>query len=82
MILTKRLKKFRETLQQTGSQKEAYRAVLSFKYQIALARFLSDASKFAKFLNTGALLMPKDPSYVNPLLFGDKRHFEISKFFF
>lgn len=77
--LNKKVRRFRETLQQTGSQKEAYKAVLSFKYGIALTRFLKDASKFANYMFTPSLLV-NSPLF--PLYFGDKRHLTLTKIFF
>jgi len=70
---------FRKTLKQTSSQKQAYMAVLSFKYGIALTRFYNDASKFASFMFTPSLLT-ETPLF--PLYFGDRRYLVISKILF
>lgn len=75
----KKIKKFRDTLQQTGSQKEAYMAVLSFKYQIALTRFYDKAGEFANFMKLGAHLKPKDPNYLKLDIFGNYRHLHFTK---
>lgn len=75
----KKIRKFRETLQQTGSQKQAYLAMLSFKYQIALTRFYNDADEFVNFMKMGSLLKPKDPNYMKLSDFGTYRHLYFTK---
>ena len=77
--LNKKIERFKETLQQTDSQKEAYMSVLSFKYQIALTRFLNDAEKFQNFMFTPSLLRS---SPLFPLLFGNERHLALTKILF
>ena len=74
-----KIKRFRETLQQTGSQKQAYIAMLSFKYKIALTKFYDDASEFTNFMMLGSLLKPKDPNYLELSIFGNYRHLYFTK---
>lgn len=74
-----KIKRFREMLHQTGSQKQAYMAVLSFKYQVALTRFYNDAGEFASFMKMGSLLKPRDPNYLNLSPFGNLRHMYLTK---
>jgi hypothetical protein len=70
---------FRETLRQTGSQKQAYMAVLSSKYQIALTRFYRDAAEFANFMKLGSHLNPRDPNYLELKVFGNYRYLYFTK---
>lgn len=74
-----KIKRFRGTLHQTGSQNQAYMAVLSFKYQIALTRFYNDAGEFANFMKEGSLLIPKNPNYLKLSAFGNLRHLYFTK---
>ncbi len=71
---------FRKTLQNTGSRKDAYMAILAFKYgKYALPRFLNDAEKFVSYMFTPTYLRI---SPLFPLTFGDNRHLVITKILF
>jgi len=77
--LNVKINMFRKTLQKTGSQKDAYMAVLSFKYDIAFKRFLSDANRFVSFM-FDPVLLKMSPLF--PLAFGNNRHMEITRILF
>jgi len=77
--LNKKIERYRTTLQNTHSQKEAYLSILSFKYGIALTRFGNDASRFADYMFTPSLLKI---SPLFPLHFGDNRHLTLTKILF